>query len=280
MYQDKEVINQLMRLPDIGGRMPVLFIGHGSPMNAIEENEFSVTWKQLSSKLPIPRAILVISAHWLTKGTYVTASQKLQTIHDFGGFPQALFDIEYPTDGSPLLAEEVQHIVRSTTVQEDMDWGLDHGSWSVLRRMYPLANIPVVQLSIDYYQGGEFHYKLGSELSDLRNKGVLIIGSGNIVHNLRMIDWKNMDTDNYAFDWSIESNELIKKSILDRNFKVLVDHQGLGHATKLAIPTPDHYYPLLYTLGLVDQKDEIEIFNDKYVGGSLSMTSYLFGRYL
>ena len=254
-------------------KMPVLFMGHGSPMNGIEENEFSEYWAELAKEIPQPEAVLSISAHWLTRGTHVTAMPNPKTIHDFGGFPQELYNVEYPAPGKPELAKEVTAIVRSTNVGLNHDWGLDHGTWTVVRHMYPEANIPVIQLSIDFYKPASYHYKLAGELASLRKKGVLIIGSGNMVHNLRMVDWQNMNTPNFGFDWAKEINETFKRKIEKAEHSSLIDYLNLGNAAKLAVPTPDHYFPLIYTLGLQDKKDEIEFFNDKYVGGSLSMTS-------
>jgi 4,5-DOPA dioxygenase extradiol len=258
-------------------KMPVLFIGHGSPMNGIEDNEFSRTWSSLGKQIPKPEAVLVISAHWLTKGTFVTAMENPKTIHDFGGFPDELFQVQYPAKGSPVIAQETASLITSTNVGLDHDWGLDHGTWTVVRHMYPDADIPVLQLSIDYYQPAQYHYELAKQLADLRKKGVLIIGSGNMVHNLRMIDWRNMNTPNFGFDWAVEMNELFKNKISTNDHKSLIDYQSLGEKARLAIPTPDHYYPLIYTLALQDTKDDISFFNDKMVGGSLNMTSVKIG---
>jgi len=258
-------------------KMPVLFIGHGSPMNGIEDNEFSRTWSSLGKQIPKPEAVLVVSAHWLTKGTFVTAMENPKTIHDFGGFPDELFQVQYPAKGSPVIAKETASLITSTNVGLDHDWGLDHGTWTVVRHMYPDAEIPVLQLSIDYYQPAQHHYELAKQLADLRKKGVLIIGSGNMVHNLRMIDWRNMNTPNFGFDWAVEMNELFKNKISTKDHKSLIDYQSLGEKARLAIPTPDHYYPLIYTLALQDTKDDISFFNDKMVGGSLNMTSVKIG---
>ncbi|MFM9400551.1 4,5-DOPA dioxygenase extradiol [Myroides odoratimimus] len=273
----EQVLNDLFWLKDRAEEMPVLFVGHGSPMNAIENNEFSQYWKNLGRQLPKPEAILVVSAHWLTKGTLVTANSTLETIHDFRGFPKVLFDVEYNVKGNPILANEITLLSEHQDIHEDLTWGLDHGAWSILCHLFPEANIPVLQLSIDYYKGPEYHLEIGKQLKALRKKGVLIIGSGNIVHNLSALDWHNMNKDNYAFDWAIESNELVKQAILDRSFTDLLDYKNKGVSMQYAVPTPDHYYPLLYILGLTNSSDNIHIFNDKYVGGSLSMTSYLFG---
>ena len=263
-------------LAERGKKMPVLFMGHGSPMNGIEENEFSEYWAKLAKEIPQPEAVLCISAHWLTRGTHVTAMPNPKTIHDFGGFPQELYEVQYPAPGKPGLAKEVSSIVQSTNVGLNHDWGLDHGTWTVARHMYPEANIPVVQLSIDFYKPAAFHYKLAEELASLRGKGILIIGSGNMVHNLRMVDWQNMNTPDYGFDWAKEMNEIFKTNIEKADHQALIEYQNLGSAARLAVPTPDHYFPLIYALGLQNSKDEIEFFNDKYVGGSLSMTSVKF----
>jgi 4,5-DOPA dioxygenase extradiol len=256
---------------------PVLFIGHGSPMNGIEDNEFSRTWAKIGQEIVKPKAVLVISAHWLTRGTYVTAMDEPKTIHDFGGFPQALFDVQYPVKGSPELASVTAKLITSADVGLDHDWGLDHGTWTVVKHMYPNADIPVLQLSIDYGRPPEYHYNLAKEIAALRKKGVLIIGSGNMVHNLRMVDWRKLNEPNYGFDWAIEMNDIFKQKISDGNHKALIDYESLNKAAKLAVPTPDHYYPLLYTLGLQDNNDSISFFNDKLVGGSLNMTSVKIG---
>jgi 4,5-DOPA dioxygenase extradiol len=263
-------------LPRQDGVMPVLFIGHGSPMNGIEHNEFSDSWAKLAKEIPLPKAILVISAHWLSKGTKITAMDFPETIHDFGGFPKELFDVQYPAPGNPELAKETAAIIQSAEVELTHDWGLDHGAWTVIKNMYPDATIPVLQLSIDYTKGPQFHYKLAKELSSLRSKGVLIMGSGNMVHNLRMISFDQMDKE-FGFDWAIEMNDIFKKHINSRNHQALVNYESLGSGAKLAIPTPDHYYPLLYSLGLQNKNDEAAIFNDKLMAGSLTMTSLKIG---
>lgn len=255
-------------------KMPLLFVGHGSPMNAIEDNEFSKRWEQTGKEIAQPAAVLCISAHWLTKGTHVTAMEQPKTIHDFGGFPQALFNVQYPAPGNTALAAEVKGLIKSTNVGLDHDWGLDHGTWSVVKRMYPDAKIPVLQLSIDYNKPAQYHFELAKELSALRKKGVLIIGSGNMVHNLGMIAWNKMNEPEYGFDWAHEINAVFKKNIAERNFQPLINYESLGTAAKLAIPTPDHYYPMIYSLGLIAKSDDISFFNDKAVGGSLTMTSF------
>jgi len=260
-------------LPQQENRMPVIFVGHGSPMNGIEDNEFSRGWQQLGREIPQPRAVLCISAHWLTNGTHVTAMAHPKTIHDFGGFPRPLYDVEYEAPGDPELAEETAKLIRSTDVGLDHDWGLDHGCWSVVRRMYPDARIPVLQLSIDYYKPASYHYELGKELAALRNKGVLVMGSGNMVHNLRMMAFDKMDRPGFGYEWAIEMNETFKRLISTKNHRALMNYQELGPAARLAIPTPDHYYPLIYSLALQDDRDDIEFFNDRAVGGSFTMTS-------
>lgn len=256
---------------------PVLFIGHGSPMNGIEDNSFSRQWKKQVEHLPIPKAVLVISAHWLTNGTHVTAMDFPITIHDFGGFPQALFDVQYPAPGSPIIAKETKELIHSTKVELDHEWGLDHGTWTIVRHMYPEAQVPVLQLSIDYSKPAAYHYALAQELKALRKRGVLIIGSGNMVHNLGRVAWDKLDQVGFGYDWAIEAHEFFKKLIFDRNHQALIDYKKLGSSVQLAIPTPDHYLPLIYSLGLSDKKEELSFFNDQLVAGSLNMTSVQFG---
>lgn len=257
--------------------MPLLFIGHGSPMNAIEDNEFSQRWRTMAKEIPTPKAVLIVSAHWLTKGTHVTAMPSPRTIHDFGGFPPELFEVQYPAPGEPTIAAEVANLITSTNVGLDHDWGLDHGAWSVVRQMYPTANIPVLQLSIDYHKPPQYHYDLAKELLSLRKKGVLILGSGNMVHNLRMMHLPtgNLEDINkeYGFDWAIEMNTLFKEKIQSGDHNALINYDKLHRAALLAIPSPDHYYPLLYTLGLQRKGEKPYFFNDKPVAGSLTMTS-------
>ncbi len=258
--------------------MPVLFVGHGSPMNGIEDNEFSQRWTEMAKEIPKPAAVLVVSAHWFTKGTRVTAMDFPETIHDFGGFPRALFDVQYPAPGHPQLAKETASLLHSAHVELDHDWGLDHGAWTVVRRMYPDANIPVLQLSIDYTKPPQYHFDLAKELYELRKKGVLIIGSGNMVHNLRMIAWSQMNVPGYGYDWALSMNDKFKQAITDGDFKPLINYESLGAESRLAIPTPEHYLPLLYSLGLKGTKDKVSFFNDKAVAGSLTMTSVLISQ--
>lgn len=257
-----------------GQRMPVLFIGHGSPMNGIEDNAFSQAWRKIAAGIPRPQAIICVSAHWLTRGTHVTATPHPETIHDFGGFPPELFAAQYPAPGDPDLASETKRLITKTEVGLDQEWGMDHGTWTILMHMYPDAKIPVLQLSIDYYQSPRYHYELAQELNALRDKGVLILGSGNVVHNLGMVDFRRMnDPKGFGFDWAIEFDAMVKKAIETGDHAALIDYTRIGKAAQLAVPTPDHYYPLLYAAGIAGSKAEPTIFNDVPMGGSLTMTS-------
>ncbi|TNE80279.1 MAG: 4,5-DOPA dioxygenase extradiol [Bacteroidetes bacterium] len=253
-------------------KMPALFLGHGSPMNAIEENEFVAGFRQVAQDIPKPQAILCISAHWETRGTQVTAMENPTTIHDFGGFPPELFAVQYPAPGSPELAKLTQSIVQKADVHLDDKWGLDHGAWSVIKHMYPDADVPVVQMSLDYYQSPQYHYELAKELASLRERGVLIIGSGNMVHNLRKVSWAHLN-DEYAHDWALEAMNKMREFILKDDHQSLINYSAQGAAYNLAIPSPEHYLPLLYTLALKDDKDELSLFNDKHLAGALTMTS-------
>jgi 4,5-DOPA dioxygenase extradiol len=255
--------------------MPALFIGHGSPMNGIEENEFSSQWENLGRSLPAPKAVLVISAHWYTRGSFVTAVAQPDTIYDFSGFPPALYDVKYPAPGNPDLAKVTADLVKKTTVGLDHEWGFDHGAWTVMRRIYPEATIPVLQFSIDYTKGPQYHYDLASELKALRKKGVLLVGSGNMVHNLRALDWQNREG---GYDWADEMNAKFIQLITSNEHKQLIGYEGLGPAARLSIPTLEHYLPMLYILGVKDGKDNINIFNNKTVMGSVSMTSFYLGQ--
>lgn len=255
------------------GNMPVLFLGHGSPMNAIEENEFVKGFRDVGKEIPRPSAILCISAHWETRGTHLTAMENPRTIHDFGGFPEELYDVQYPAPGNPSLAEKTKGLVRGTELELDLTWGLDHGAWSVIKHMYPEADVPVIQLSLDYTRSPKYHYELGKELSSLRKRGVLVMGSGNLVHNLRLVDWRNMNLAGHAFEWAAEARENMNRLILGRNHRALINYTDQGSAFQLAIPTPEHYLPLLYVLALLEPNEQVKLFNDKAIGGSLSMTS-------
>ncbi len=270
-------LNKFKTLTDPFGStepMPVLFVGHGNPMNAIEQNEFTKGWQTSIASMPRPNAILCVSAHWETKGTFVTAMEKPPTIHDFGGFPQALFDVQYPAPGSPELAKKTHDMFNQTSIGLDYSWGLDHGAWSVIKVLYPAADIPVIQMSLDYTREPQYHYDLAKQLMELRQKGVLVIGSGNMVHNLRMVDWGNPDK---GFDWAEEANRKFKTLISENNFRDLINYRKLGREIELAVPTPEHFLPLLYTLALKKEGDKVTFFNDKSVMGSLSMTSVNIG---
>ncbi len=264
-------------LQEQAGLMPALFIGHGSPMNGIEDNEFSRRWAQMAKEIPTPKAVLVISAHWFTRGTKITAMDFPKTIHDFGGFPKELFATQYSAPGNPALAKETAQLLKSAHVELDHDWGLDHGTWTVVRHMYPKADIPVLQLSIDYTKGPQYHYDLAKELYALRKKGVLIIGSGNMVHNLGMIAFNKVNEPEYGYDWAKSINEKFKSLIREGDHKPLINYSSLGKEALLAIPSPDHYLPLLYTLGIKGSKDNVSFFNDKAMAGSLTMTSVKLG---
>jgi 4,5-DOPA dioxygenase extradiol len=254
-------------------QMPVLFVGHGNPMNAITNNSYSNTWAEIGKKLNPPKAILCISAHWLTRGTAVTMTDKPKTIHDFGGFPDELFKVQYPAPGAVDYAKMAISAVTSTKVHEDFEWGLDHGTWSVLKNMYPLANVPVFQMSIDYGKPMQYHYNLAKELSSLRAKGVLIVSSGNVVHNLGMIAWGDSEK---KFDWALEFDDYVKKNIEAHNDEALINYQKLGQIATLAHPSNDHYIPLIYTLGLRNKQDKLQFFNDSLELGSISMRSVMF----
>lgn len=258
--------------------MPTLFVGHGTPMNVIEQNEFTNSWSQLKSISPLPSAIVCISAHWETRGTYVTANEYPKTIHDFYGFPRELYQQTYPASGSPELAQDIINNIKNPAIENFYDWGLDHGTWSVLKYIYPNANIPVVQISIDHYKDPRWHYELGKELSFLRSKGVLVIGSGNMVHNLRMVNLQSDDFNaEHGYDWAFELNDIFKKKISENDIESLIDYRNLHKSATLAIPTLEHYIPLLYIMGLRKENENINIFNDKVIAGSLSMTSVIIG---
>jgi 4,5-DOPA dioxygenase extradiol len=262
--------------------MPVLFLGHGSPMNAIEDNDFSSGWRNTAQSLPRPKAILCISAHWEAYGAQVTAMEHPRTIHDFGGFPRELYDVQYPAPGSKWLAREVQNSVKKSQVIFNADWGLDHGCWSVLSRMYPEADVPIVQLSLDTTKTAREHYELGQELARLRENGVLIIGSGNMVHNLGLVELHGFSQEDinkpFGFDWAIAANQLFKKLINENQHDRLIDYQALGKAVRLAVPTHEHYLPMLYALALKGTDESVTFFNDVMVAGSLSMTSFVVGN--
>jgi 4,5-DOPA dioxygenase extradiol len=257
--------------------MPVLFIGHGSPMNGIEDNEFSLRWTRMAKEIPTPKAVLVVSAHWLTEGTRITAMNFPTTIHDFIGFPRELYNVQYNAPGSPALAKETVSLIHSTNAILDHDWGLDHGAWAVVKHMYPEAIIPVLQLSIDYTRGPQYHFDLAKEIYGLRKKGILIIGSGNMVHNLKMVDWNKINQREFGYEWALKMDNQFKKLISNGDPKPLINYENLGSAARLAIPTPEHYLPLLYSLGIRGSNEAVSFFNDKAVGGSITMTSVKIG---
>lgn len=256
-------------------RMPTLFLGHGSPMNALEQNDFTRSLSKLANELPKPKAILCISAHWMTSGTWVTHMKNPKTIHDFYGFPQELFNVQYAAPGSPELAELVASIISQPKIFSDEEkWGLDHGTWSVLRHMYPKADIPIIQLSLDMTKPIEFHLALGKQLSPLRDQGILIVGSGNVVHNLRMISWNENAN---PHPWATEFDQWIKEKINARDFDAVVFEATKSQAGQLSIPTPDHYYPLLYILGASTPSDPIEYVYEGIQNAAISMRSIRFG---
>jgi len=263
------ILKSLHNLDEQDQNLPAIFIGHGSPMNAIENNEFTQSWGKLGKELSRPKAILCISAHWETKGTKVTAMERPKTIHDFGGFPQELFDMQYPAPGSRDFARLTTEQVKKVHIELDDEWGLDHGSWSVLCRMFPLADVPVFQLSLDYTQPPQWHYDLAKELAGLRKKGVLIVGSGNIVHNLRL-----MRMNNPAFEWAAEFDSKIKNLILEKNHSDIINFNRFGTMAHLSVPSNEHYLPMLYTLALQQKNENVSFFNEQTVLGSVSMRSF------
>lgn len=252
-------------------RMPALFVGHGSPMNAIEDNIYSRGWKDIVMDIPKPKAILSVSAHWYTEGTRINDSIDPETIYDMYGFPEELYKIVYSAPGAPELAHVAKEVI-SQDVAIDNTWGLDHGTWSVLHRMYPKADIPVFQLSIDSSSSAETHYKIGRELRTLREKGIMIFGSGNVVHNLSKVQW-GLDV---GYPWANEFDSYIKDKIIKGQHKDVINYHTAGETSKLAFYTPEHFYPLLYVLGATYEDDNLKIFNDSCTLGSISMTSYLF----
>ncbi|MCE1253035.1 MAG: 4,5-DOPA dioxygenase extradiol [Anaerolineae bacterium] len=247
-------------------RMPVLFVGHGSPMNAIEDNQYSRGWKEMGKNLRQPDAVVCISAHWETIGSQATGMEQPRTIHDFGGFPRPLFEMEYPAPGSPALAQRLREVINNTDVQIDLRWGLDHGTWSVLCHIFPLANIPVVQLSIDRSGDAQLNYDLGRQLKPLRDENILIIGSGNIVHNLGMLAWGEK-----PFDWAVDYDRRVKQWILDGEHDSIIHYEKHGSVAALAINSSEHYRPLLYVLGATEENEPVRFYNEDFFAGSISM---------
>ena len=266
-------VKDLQNLNQTGIQMPVLFIGHGNPMYGIEENDFTRGWRKAVENVPKPKAILVVSAHWETRGTHITAMPKPRVIYDFGGFPQALFEAKYNASGSPEMAKDVADNLKRKLIELDETWGLDHGTWTILRHLYPNADIPVLQLSLDYTKPANWHYELAKELAYLRNKGVLIIGSGNMVHNLRLINFRASQ----SLEWAESANKKFKDLISAGEHDKLIKYEDLGRDVALSVPTAEHYLPLLYALALKKEDEPIEIFNDAVDLGAISMTSVRIG---
>lgn len=252
-------------------KIPVLFVGHGSPMNAIEDNSYTRNWRSIAKKIPKPEIILSVSAHWYTKGTRIMDQETPKTIYDMYGFPKELYELTYNVPGAPDMAKASKELISRETLY-DNSWGIDHGTWSVLVHMYPDRDIPVFQISVDASAPPAEHYRIGKELKALREQGVLILGSGNIVHNLRLVDWNK---ENEGFDWAYDFDEYIYENILAKNHDNILKFNELGDAARLAVPTPDHFYPLLYALGASDEDDKISVYNKSPVLGSLTMTTYL-----
>lgn len=276
--QHPDWFNTLSHLPNTE-KMPALFIGHGSPMNAIENNVFTQNMQAIAKLLPKPQAILSISAHWQAKGSWLTAMQQPRTIHDFYGFPPSLYNMQYPAIGHPTLASDIATLLTQQHINNHLDkteWGLDHGTWSVLVHLYPKADIPVVQLSLDYFKTPQAHYDLGKLLAPLRQKGVLILGSGNIVHNLRLMNPHHGII--YGHDWALEADQKITTLVHKHHHSALIDYNKLGAAVQTAIPTPEHYLPLLYVLAQQQPTDHLHIFNNQATLGSVTMTSVVVGN--
>ncbi len=256
------------------GKMPALFLGHGSPMNVIEDNKYSKAWELLGKNLPQPKAILCISAHWETRGTLITAMEMPRTIHDFSNFPQVLYEIHYPAKGNPELAKKIQSMIKITEIGLDKKWGLDHGTWGLLVRMYPEANFPVLQLSLDKTITPQEHYQIGKELKPLRNEGVLILGSGNIVHNLSLLSF---DPNDEPYDWAIEFDEKIKQALLNKDHLKIIEFESMGKIARLSSPTPEHFLPLIYIIAL-QEEESVNFPVEGLVGRSASMRGVLIGK--
>jgi 4,5-DOPA dioxygenase extradiol len=254
-------------------RMPAIFFGHGSPMNALEENRYTAVWQQLGASMPRPKAILAVSAHWTTRGTAVTAMAAPRTIHDFGGFPQTLFDLQYPAPGDPALAARVRDLLAPVDVQMDHSWGLDHGTWSVLIKAFPHADVPVIQLSIDGTQSNAHYHELGRKLAVLRDAGILIIGTGDVVHNLRMMTRGNGP----APDWAVRFNDKVRDCLIRNEIEQLIDYPQWGRDAELAVPTPEHFSPLLYIVGTRRNDEAISIAVDGIEAGAISMLTAVVG---
>jgi len=260
-------------MASVSARMPAMFFGHGSPMNALERNRHTDVWRRLGEALPQPpKAILAVSAHWMTGGAAVTAMDRPRTIHDFGGFPKELLEFQYPAPGSPRLAARVRELLAPVVVQQDKSWGLDHGTWSVLAHVFPNANVPVVQLSLDATQPPRYHYDLGARLAPLRDEGVLIVGSGNVVHNLERIQWAEDAT---PYDWALRFNEIVCAHLAAHEHGPLIDYPSLGDDARLSVPTTEHYLPLLYVIALQDHNETVSFPADGIEHGSIGMLTVL-----
>jgi 4,5-DOPA dioxygenase extradiol len=260
-------------MAQVRSRMPAVFFGHGSPMNTLASNVYTEAWRGLGLVIPRPKAILSVSAHWCTEGTAVTAMQNPKTIHDFYGFPQTLFDVQYPARGDPGLVARVRELLAPVDVHLDDEWGLDHGTWSVLKHVYPAADVPVVQLSIDGKQPPPFHYETAGRLAPLRDEGVLVIGSGNVVHNLPLMKRAGGP----AFDWAVRFNEKVREALAARDHRTLIEFERLGDDACLAVPTPEHYLPLLYVAALQREDEAISFAVDGYDLGSIGMLTVAAG---
>ena len=259
----------------MNGRMPAIFFGHGNPMNALYDNVWTQGWNAIGRSIPRPNAVLCVSAHWYIPAVAVTATARPRTIHDFGGFPRELFEIQYPAPGSPDLAGRVRELLGSNVIADESSWGLDHGTWSVLCHVYPEADIPVVQLSINEAEPAEFHYKLAQQLGPLRDEGVLVMGSGNLVHNLHTYAWGKHDVE--PFDWALRFEETARSLMSAGDHGPLVNYETLGRDAMLSAPTPDHYLPLLYILALRRDDDDVSFPVEGFDGGSISMTTVRIG---
>lgn len=254
--------------------MPVLFLGHGNPMNAITENPYRASWRELGARLPRPKAVLCVSAHWLTRGTQVTMAERPRTIHDFGGFPAELYAQQYPAPGSPHFARLTMERAHSAAVTGDETWGFDHGAWCVLSALFPAADVPVYQLSLDVSRPAAAHLELAAELGGLRDQGVLMVASGNVVHNLRQLDFAG----GAAPDWAVEFDAWVKRAVESGDGDLLAEYEGQGAAGRLAVPTADHYLPLLYAMGVRRGSDELTWMTESFDLGSVSMRSLMLGR--
>ena len=255
-------------------RMPAIFFGHGNPMNAIEDNHYTRAWRAIGDAMPRPKAVVSISAHWYLPATLVTAMDHPRTIHDFGGFPRPLYEVRYPAPGDPELAAQIQELLAPAVVGADAQWGLDHGTWSVLCHVFPDAQVPVVQLSIDERQPADFHYEIGQRLAPLRDEGVLIVGSGNLVHNLHAYAWGRHPVE--PFDWAVRFEKQARALLLDRDHEELVAYETLGRDATLSAPTPDHFLPLLYVMGASVEDDAVTFPVEGIDGGSVSMLTVQF----